>query len=185
MLAIVVVVPGRHNRHANPALLILGEAESLLNCTRLQALAVPSWKNSSKHTPSGGVIWFSKAIPPQCRPSWPRPTKDQCRFSLARSGKKLSTKRSTLPQLGPCGRKSPFCESPPGDKQLPAINHVSPKTHWLFACTVGLFLMAASVSTLLVAAGPVFAAQPTNNFQASIKALQWRNIGPFNGGRGT
>jgi photosystem II stability/assembly factor-like uncharacterized protein len=68
---------------------------------------------------------------------------------------------------------------------LPAINHVSPKTHWLFACTVGLFLMAASVSTLLVAAGPVFAAQPTNNFQASIKALQWRNIGPFNGGRGT
>jgi hypothetical protein len=32
---------------------------------------------------------------------------------------------------------------------------------------------------------PTAASESDNGFQASVKALEWRNIGPFNGGRGT
>jgi hypothetical protein len=34
-------------------------------------------------------------------------------------------------------------------------------------------------------AGSPFATEPANDFQSSIKALEWRNIGPFSGGRGS
>jgi hypothetical protein len=35
----------------------------------------------------------------------------------------------------------------------------------------------------LVVSAPIQADEEGNAFQASVKALEWRNIGPFNGGR--
>ena len=45
------------------------------------------------------------------------------------------------------------------------------------------WFIAVAATGLL--AGAVSATEPADDFQSSIKALEWRNIGPFNGGRGT
>ncbi len=42
----------------------------------------------------------------------------------------------------------------------------------------------ASLAVVLLSAGVVGSAS-ADDFQQSIQALEWRNIGPFNGGRGT
>ena len=46
-----------------------------------------------------------------------------------------------------------------------------------------LLALGALLASLI--AGPATAAGPADDFQASVKALEWRNVGPFNGGRST
>ena len=46
-------------------------------------------------------------------------------------------------------------------------------------------LKSLLVAYLLCVASLAFAVEPNKNFQTSVKALEWRNIGPFNGGRGS
>jgi photosystem II stability/assembly factor-like uncharacterized protein len=48
-----------------------------------------------------------------------------------------------------------------------------------------LWRIAAVLAATGLLAGAVSAAEPTDDFQSSTQALEWRNIGPFNGGRGT
>ena len=44
---------------------------------------------------------------------------------------------------------------------------------------------AASLATAVLLAGGLINHAVADDFQESIQALEWRNIGPFNGGRGT
>ena len=46
-------------------------------------------------------------------------------------------------------------------------------------------LKSLLVAYLLCVASLAFAVEPNKNIQTSVKALEWRNIGPFNGGRGS
>jgi photosystem II stability/assembly factor-like uncharacterized protein len=45
--------------------------------------------------------------------------------------------------------------------------------------------ICAALAAVGLFAGGFSAAEPADDFQSSIQALEWRNIGPFNGGRGT
>ena len=52
------------------------------------------------------------------------------------------------------------------------------KTSWAKA-------LKHAVAAMLLLIGGIVSAAPDDRFQSSIQAMKWRNIGPFNGGRGT
>jgi len=52
------------------------------------------------------------------------------------------------------------------------------KTSWANA-------LKHAVAAMLLLIGSIVFAAPADRFQSSIQAMKWRNIGPFNGGRGT